>query len=452
MESFQASGLWYVPNSPDRLVAGTLDFSRTQGLRLRLSGVLNESISFNESHHYEAVFGLLESSPLGRFVLASNCLRVTYSMRMPGYATEELTPTIAFISAQPLENGGIEAREAEIRLLGLDEWARVGRGLDLKTQHDDSLLFSYSQPRDLILEIERTSCSLRFIASWLRSPSTFEFHQHAAWILSFPERLSVDSIRAIWLAPFQNMLSWMIDRPSGVIDLSLIVSDKTEEARSIHVLYSPIYWGAEEELSGHDMLVTLKDFEDSFESVVREWWDFSGRFRRFCEVFFSLQSSPPRFVEMRFAWLLRAASAFASAQDQKYSSHRFDTSIAAENLSQYSSQRAEYLLSAAQELALPEHIESLVEQGFDLAQAIVGPSVSQFVERILRARSAVLAGSGPTSFSGQEILWTGEQLAMLMKIAIGNQLPSLVPRLRDCFTRNSAFLHLAQRVQAGAHS
>lgn len=451
MQSFQATGLWYLSSDPDRLIAGTLDFSREGGLRLRLSGTLSESSTLNNPDRYEAVYGVLESSPLGRFVLATGCLRVKYSMSMPGYSTEELAPTIAFVSSRPLETETIEARSAEIRLSGLDEWAHVGRGLEIKAEQREPLQFKYSQPDELIAGIDGSTCGLRFLASWSRTQSSFEFRQHAAWVLAFPIALNVDAVRARWLAPLQNMISWMSDRPSGVVDLSVGVGPSDEESGDVHVLYAPVYWGAEEkeQRGPHEMLVTLRDFETTFASVIEEWWTFHQRFRRFCDVFFSLQYAPPRFVEMRFAWLLRAIAAFASAQASEFSSTRPTASAVAEMLStqledQHS--RAEDLLPVAHELLLPTYLETLTNQYRDLAQALTGKSTAQFVDQILRLRSLMLWGSGSSSVSGQEIFWTGERLAMLLKVAIGTQLPSLRPKLGDCFARNARFVQLVQKA------
>lgn len=167
MQSFQASGLCYLPSDPDRLVAGTLEFSKENGLRLRLSGSLGEATGLHKTDQHGAVYGVLESSRLGRFVLATACLRVKYSISMPGYSTEELAPAIAFVSSRPFESEAIDARSVQVRLVGLDEWAQVGRGLELRAEPDQSLVFRYFQPAEHGAHVNGSTCDLRFLATWV---------------------------------------------------------------------------------------------------------------------------------------------------------------------------------------------------------------------------------------------------------------------------------------------
>ena len=97
MTPFEAAGFWHLPSSPLHKVAGILRYSAEDGLRLSLTGTFGEGMSSERKvHNYPVIHGIVNDSPCGRAFTLVGCFRSMLSVRMPGFATEEIRANQAY--------------------------------------------------------------------------------------------------------------------------------------------------------------------------------------------------------------------------------------------------------------------------------------------------------------------------------------------------------------------
>jgi hypothetical protein len=57
MQNFSEQGLWWLPETPERRVGGTMTFDVESGVRLQLVGSLSEHGGFNKLTSHPIVYG-----------------------------------------------------------------------------------------------------------------------------------------------------------------------------------------------------------------------------------------------------------------------------------------------------------------------------------------------------------------------------------------------------------
>ena len=83
MKPFESVGIWFLPEAPDRKVAGTLSFSQDEPLELKLSGVFSEEWG-RLTPHYKLIRGVINQSPYGKYVTLLRSFSKSLHLGMPG--------------------------------------------------------------------------------------------------------------------------------------------------------------------------------------------------------------------------------------------------------------------------------------------------------------------------------------------------------------------------------
>jgi hypothetical protein len=101
MDEFEYLGIWWLPSHTDRHVAGSLTFTRTQGLRLNLIGSLDDPVStLNEFDTHEIILGVTQN---GKVITLHDCRQTFAGISLPGFARQSFQVTIGFVGAHFLD-------------------------------------------------------------------------------------------------------------------------------------------------------------------------------------------------------------------------------------------------------------------------------------------------------------------------------------------------------------
>jgi hypothetical protein len=422
MNRLRIKGLWSNEPSLEQTVAGVLTFSPRRGLRLALSGSFTEQYPGPEA--YPALFGVIEHSKLGRFVKLTNCLRVKATIGIPGFATEEISPTFAFFSHQALGDGPMTVAGGSVRFGHLDEWASAGRGFNVASQPGGGFSLSYAPPSALQASTERGNVSLRFSPVWSRHRSGFRVAERAVFDLTTIEHGPAEELLASLVRPLHDFVTFALDRPTAVDDLtvSLPQHDPRQSAQPVSVIYKPIYAPdrSERRLAPSDMLFALPDVQDSVSSLLSEWFGLHAQITSFFGAFFGLLYAPPKFVEIRFFWTLHAVGLLASSQKGR-------------------------LGQVVPDLSDESSLRWLVEAVGEFATAIVpDEDAESFIREVRETRNRVAHGQ---LINPVQLHWLTETIRWLTKTYILMQLHSVARIITGVLDRNPSLAFARQQLQ-----
>jgi hypothetical protein len=129
MQSFDCNGIWWLPESPSKRLAGTLRFSAETGVDLSLAGAFADPPTTLEKKEIPIVLGLLWDCSLGEVVTLKRCrLKASY-FGSRTIAREEYFADLLFIGMHLEREEDFFFSGMSIQLSGLPSWANTLSGL-----------------------------------------------------------------------------------------------------------------------------------------------------------------------------------------------------------------------------------------------------------------------------------------------------------------------------------
>lgn len=311
MESIQARGVWWLPASPDKRVAGTLEFHPDKGIELSLIGSFSGSTASFEPTTHELIHGIVEPNSFGRLITLQRCFQTRFTFGFPGFMTETLLATVAFGGNRHLvDETDFLFKSATVRMVWLDDWVTNSGIRNLKRDGlPDGAHFGISYTPWPPLQSDVGSARIRLF------PQFGATHQHHA--VDFKENIALevelfhpsgfDNLSRDYLWPLQALLSLACDRTTPVKELRLRGQNGDEE---VNTLYQPVFRHRDREptrLNPHDCLVPFSDVANGFPSMICRWLDFCNSARATVELFFASEYGRPNYVETFFSTMFQSA-------------------------------------------------------------------------------------------------------------------------------------------------
>jgi hypothetical protein len=317
MKTFRVRGLWYLPGKDDDLVAGTLRFRPATGLRLSLTGSFDSETILNASDQ-PIIYGFVETGYRGcRVVTLNSASRTRLSISMPGFQTEEFRATTAYFSDHPIPADAV-FNGCRVRLRHLNHWALAGRGLTGSGIINEGGTFSYEKPQALVARADGLRVTLDYGLVARRSRMRFRAAERATLVVESDVAIDAGAVLRRCVRPLAELLIFATDGPVSIreVDLSLPpIENNDGSSLDGHVpfVFSPAMGSVDGSERAPELLFTIADVGDRFDDLIREWIELREHKEAFFNAFFGLVSSPPRFGEVRFSWLLHCISLLAVA-------------------------------------------------------------------------------------------------------------------------------------------
>jgi hypothetical protein len=325
-ESWERNGIWWLPSHPGDQVAGSLTYSRAEGLRLALIGVFdNDALPRGlmwfggPTVRRPVIHGL---TPGTLFTLI-DCPQVSANVSAPGYTSEVYRPRFAVTDAH-LGEDDLVFDEVHLGLSHLDNWVtRSGITMSFHRTADDvfeRLEFNYVQPG------EYSAPNLTVGSVALAFPYTFSgpvagthsarLDESPEWAVTLAEAVDVATVFHRIVAPLTNLLTLGTDQPSQV-DAVYLKSPHTEvrdgrrDRLTLYYRASHSFAGSSSRVDQDDMLFTLTDAETvGFYSLLDRWFTVATDLEHACNLFFSAHYLTDLPVELRFLNVVRAAEVY----------------------------------------------------------------------------------------------------------------------------------------------
>lgn len=455
---FETDGFWHTPDSPSRQIAGTLRYSPEDGLKLSLTGSFSEDFgSDRKPGTYPLIHGIVNDSPCGNAFTLVNCFRTKRSVRMPGFATEEIRANRAYAGSDFLSEGDLLFDSASLELSALDSWiSTTGISLKPPTGEAGERQARYLRPENISFALDVQTLKIVFGWSDSQSHRSYSLREKVGVKIENLGQISSERVFQQYIYPLQNFFTLATDRPnvldSIVLCNSRLKATDDEQPFRIHYLAQPIYVLKEAKtwLQSHDMLFTYEDVKDHLPNIFRRWFEFAQTFKPFCLSYFGLIYAPDVFVDTRFISLIESmVLLFRELNDREESLDSALNDAVRAFQARCSRKESRWLMQVMPTLAdvsLPWSLAATLDEHSSLMVPLIGESVESFVERVLttykycRYRDSALLEN---SAQGAELYWLIEKLKVLVKALILEWLGiprELVERL---IKRNRVYSHLA---------
>lgn len=318
-EQSEYQGYWWLPEFPDHKIAGTLTGIKTGNLELSLLGQLQErnvALGIKSVTHL-AILGMVSK----KLISLSNCHIIGSEFSFPGFATERLSVSTAFIGAHICDTEEAKFNKIILKFNNFDEWLCIPF---IKTEdiRDDlgSLLgydFSYRIPNSIKIDLEKFNMSVDYFAD---AKETFlgmihsrniELRQFGLISLNNDNKMSLDEWNQTFINPWQNFLTLATGEPSYLQSLQVL-----EDENKIDVLFRKNRNESPKEIRDWDMLFTLRDIRDRFDEFVKSWLSVSAKFDSVCNLFFSTKYTSSLYLENQFLPITQAVESYHRRSDK----------------------------------------------------------------------------------------------------------------------------------------
>lgn len=398
MNPFEKSGLWWLPFDPNKIVSGVLTFSDERDFSLDLMGTLDDAediFQVDGTVNYLLILGVTDDNTL---CTLHQCIQQGTSFLSVGITTQRFRVNVVYTGVHCTKVEELIFSQARFQYSHLLSWAGIsGLSSSFPTEVDNKYTLSYERPEDIIVQLPNGTLS--FISTFRMSPgapaatmteSTF-VRVNVSEPLSFSEWLSH------YITPIQDWLSLATCRPNAVtrvifrIDAENEGSDGATRKVDVEAFYESVYYDKQEpkKIKPPDMVFELGDL-DGLETVMNKWLWVRKDLNTFCNLFFSSQYGPAKYIESRFLITAQAAELyhrerFANFLQPKADYKKLVKSIVASVPKEHKSWLKEQL-AFSNEPRLLQRIQDLIELSWDVLEPIVKDK-DQFAKKVKDTRN-----------------------------------------------------------------
>lgn len=324
MTNRKFEGMWWLPENPEKRVAGTLT-STTEALTLDLLGSFLETgtgldalVGALSPERYPIVVG---KTKRGRGVTLQDCVNV--GGQVGGEVTSQrLVAAVGFDGVEATSEQQLRWKRAHVHFRHLSEWfgeSGVDTNFDLdSTGNLSTYELRYSRPNSLSTDFEgdtiELSPSMRFVERAFRTQA---IEPTAHFRISVQTPLSLSLMWRRYVVPLQDLVTLGTSVACPVTEFKVSFDDDAILPPSIEVLGPTLRHGEESEkaLARREMLFTADAIKATFGVAISRWLSGSEELRAPRSLFFTARYSlDTSLSESRFLNLTQAAESFHRAR------------------------------------------------------------------------------------------------------------------------------------------
>lgn len=471
MRDFEIPGVWWLPSIPDDRVPGTVTFTQSEGIRLKLFGVFGKDAlrTFGGAPMGKKEARILGVTEAGKRMTLIDCFVMNAQFGVPGYAREEYDAKVAYNGAHFSEDGDIRFSGIEVSFTHLTDW--VGdtgfKGQRVFTPKGalERYELTYSFPPDV-----KATTPLGEVAI------THSFHQggdhwrevrlgQTAWFRIDPASpLSLDEALVRLVRPLEMFVTMATGAPNRILQLNVYPSDTTEHeghaadgraAAAVEVIFNETGPRAPEGVRPRDMLFTFDAVRERFPDAIARWLTFAQDYRSVLNVFFANHYDRSRFVDQRFLDLARAAEAYHRKRHGRSDRSKEDhesrvnaiLTVTPEEHHEWLAERLEH----SDEATLRYRLRQLIQDQDAVMAPFVGKDRKTLINRLVKTRNELThlaeegAGVAPNL---REIFEMNEVLGLLLEACLLRELEFPSERVAQLLAEYPRYQWAVRRARA----
>lgn len=443
MNEVKEQGLFWLPEQPDKELAGELTFDEDSGTCLSLVG------TFDAAHDWpDAVDVILGTTAKGDVTLLDAFGGSSWSSH--GVASRRYTANKLLIGHQFESTHDVRFTSASARYTRLGEW--IGRtGVDHDHQWAegggrDTIALKYEPPTAMTAQFAGGSVSVTFAYRRDGDAEQWKLAHYPAIRLQYDCEMGLEKVLQ-HIHHIQCLLSLCMDIPVATREVQLFHSDLKmqmlngsfiDHAKPIEYLVQPItsVARAERESPRYDLSLGFETI-GGVETLAR-WIDVAATYRPVINRLAAMRGGMKSYMENRFLSMLAAAEAFdrSKYRDSQLPQAEFDE-LAGLMLSVVPAQHGEWVsqkLKHMNEPTLRRRLQRLARDTHEATHGLTGRP-RDWAEAIKDVRNALthLDEYKDDMFSGGSLYWLSESVFGVLRVAV----------LKECISSDDVWSKLA---------
>lgn len=453
MEEFKHLGIWWLPETPNRDNGGLLEFSFKTGLRLQLSGTLDDYFEkWGEGEivkplggfekDYQIIHGLTVDKNYKITLLYSQ--QLGYKLSMPGIFSETVYPRFALIGEHFTNIEDIQFSKAVLEYSLLDEWATssgfqvtLARNEESKKFFEDYQL-KYKHPEDIHFNIDDLRFSIKFnLSAPIFIKRKMILNESTILTIEESDQLCINDWLTKYIFPLRNFFSLATSIPNDVSNIFLY---KKGDKNSAQLLFGQKIYGFDESKTHHieNKLFVLSDIDD-LSTCFSNWFKFNELFEEVSNLYFNIVYSPELDFKNQFLNLVQAMEIYHRI---KYVDHKRWTEEEFKNkkekiINQLSPEDQEFVANQMRYANEPNLQERLIKIINDVGTPLIPlmGKVSEFTDRIAKTRNYLNHNNPKIKkyiLTGVDRYWAMETLLLLLKVCFLSEIgfsPELIEKI-----------------------
>lgn len=318
MEDIEFEGLWWLPETPETRIPGTLAFSPDSGVSLDLFGSLKDPGDHIATVQRELadpgmVLGL---SSKGKPVTLWRCWEKRKKVNLAGFTKTSFHADIVLVGAylEGIEEARFTKMSAEYR--HLDEWAGIS-GFSLKIPDNHAthpMVIEHKRPATVAASVEGARLAVEVKAT-LRDTSGLvgeaAIVQRTWASVEYPEARRFEELHET-LHRLRNFLTLGVGGTVEPLAVQGVAESGGEQPVDIYYRLAGAKGRASPDKKVHraEMLFTLGDLGGDLESFLGNWFGKAERLGPVYDLYFATAYGSPAYLDDRFLSLVQGVEAY----------------------------------------------------------------------------------------------------------------------------------------------
>ncbi len=303
MESFEDRGYWWLPEDPERKLAGILSFSQEEGGKLELWGTLGGANDFSFRTH-SLVLGEAVNH---RTVTLADCF--TKNINSSGsndFAEYRVHAVYDGIHAG--NESDLLFDQVQFGLSYLNEWLNNRTLRPHRT--DEEIGVHHIRVPDLSVDVDDFNIKIRQMASASYGKPTSTINEEAAFWVTFPDPLSVEAVVSEYALPLQYLVNLGTGEPNFFTSFHLIKSSAKNYPVKLWYSQTNFAERTDDRLSSHEMIFDCSVIRDEMEEKLRLWMKAYGDIREVMKLFAREHSTTSLTLELQLTTIAQALETY----------------------------------------------------------------------------------------------------------------------------------------------
>lgn len=306
IEEFEYTGLWWLPETPEKQICGTLRFTPIEGAVLELMDSFIDAKTKVRIGLPEVIIG---RSSYGKDITLYKCRLKSYS----GFQ-ESFRADVVFIGAHFQKSEDIKFKSIDVHYSHLDEWTNISGFVDIQYPRDGEVVIKYKRPDPIKVSIN-DDCEISIIIQ----PEEYPSHHIVQKEVTIKQKTyikiktsgekSFEEYEEI-MYQIQNFLSLGVWREPVH---PLTIRGITEANKEVEISYELIdIPKVDKTILPMDMLFTFGDIFDRFDVFLRNWFKQAkpSELKPTHDLYFGTLYIPLMYRESHFLSLAQAVESF----------------------------------------------------------------------------------------------------------------------------------------------
>jgi len=327
MDNFEYSGIWWLPEKPDKQVSGTLKFYSGENTSLQLIGAFKDITEINVVKNHDIILGLTSE---GKKITLFKCFEHQSVIHVPGFISTSFFVSVVFEGHQFNKTEDIVFDSVLLHYNNLNEWAGIygfQHQPNKNTEGPHPLAeMSYLKPQKVEVKLEKFSVSIDFQFTQKGGFSEIKWEQTTFFKIETYEPTNFEGYMSLCYN-IQNFLSLAMG--SAALPLTMIA--KTKECQitmgdgkimypEISIFY-PIRGLSElaKNIAHFNMLFSFRDISVDYEKCIKNWFAKSNSLQPVYDLYFGTLYNSSIYLQHAFSSLIQAVETYhRRTHDGKY--------------------------------------------------------------------------------------------------------------------------------------